>query len=350
MFAHRGASGDRPEHTRGAYEVAIAQGADGLEIDVVATSDGVLVCRHEHEIGATTDVAGRPEFADRRTTRGVPGRAEATGWFVEDFTYAELRTLRARERMPRTRPGNTAYDGTEPVPALTEVLDLVVRTRRDQPLGLMVELKHPAYLRSLGLDIVDPLLEALAGVGLDGPGDDVVLECFEPTALTTLASRTDLPLMQLLELADRRPADLVALDDPRTYGDLAGVATLDEMAARVAMLGVHTTHVFPVDPDGATGALSSLVDDAHARGLAVAAFTLRRENRFLPAELRSSADPAAPGDLAAQVRAFADAGADGLFTDHPALVLEALQTSASTSRSQSDLTSRQRSSVNVRRQ
>ena len=133
MFAHRGASGDRPEHTRSAYEVAIAQGADGLEIDVVATSDGVLVCRHEHEIGATTDVAGRPEFADRRTTRTVPGRAEATGWFVEDFTYAELRTLRARERMPRTRPGNTAYDGTEPVPALTEVLDLVVRTRRSRP-------------------------------------------------------------------------------------------------------------------------------------------------------------------------------------------------------------------------
>ena len=186
--------------------------------------------------------------------------------------------------------------------------------------------------------------------GLDGPGDDVVLECFEPTALTTLASRTDLPLMQLLELADKRPADLVALDDPRTYGDLAGAAALDEMAPRVAMLGVHTTHVFPVDPAGATGALSSLVDEAHARGLAVAAFTLRRENRFLPAQLRSSPDPAAPGDLAAQVRAFADAGADGLFTDHPALVRDALQTSASTSRSQSDLTSRQRSSVNVRRQ
>ena len=189
----------------------------------------------------------------------------------------------------------------------------------------MVELKHPAYLASLGLDLVDPLLKALAVAGLDGPDDDVVLECFEPTALTTLASRTDLPLMQLLELADKRPADLVALDDPRTYGDLAGVAALDEMAPRVAMLGVHTTHVFPLDPAGATGALSTIVDDAHARDLAVAAFTLRRENRFLPAQLRSSPDPAAPGDLAAQVRAFADAGADGLFTDHPALVLDALR-------------------------
>lgn len=324
VIAHRGASGYRPEHTRSAYEQAVALGADGLEVDVVSTADGALVCRHEHEISATTDVAQHPEFAGRRVTRTVPGRADATGWFVEDFTLAELRTLRSRERMPGTRPHNTAYDGLDPVPTLEEVLALVVEARGSRPFGLMVELKHPAYLASLDLGVVEPLLAALADAGLDGPGADVMLECFEPTALAELAGRTGLPLVQLLELADHGPADLAALGDPRTYGDLATPAALDEMAGRVTGLGVHTTHVFPLDPAGATGALSSLVDDGHARGLSVTAFTLRQENRFLPRDLRVGTDPAAPGDLATQVRAFADAGVDGLITDHPDVVAAAL--------------------------
>ncbi len=329
VIAHRGASGERPEHTRSAYALAVEQGADGLEVDVVSTKDGVLVCRHEHQISGTTDVAEHPELADRRTTRTVPGRAEATGWFVEDLTYAELRSLRARERMPKTRPGSAAYDGLDPVPTLAEVLDLVAETRRTRPFSLWVELKHPSYLESLGLGLVEPVLAALAGAGLDGPGPDgqgadVVLESFEPTVLTALSERTDLPLMQLLELADKQPADLAALEDPRTFGDLTGHAALDEMAPRIAMLGVHTTHVFPVDPEGATGALSSLVDDAHARGMGVAAFTLRRENRFLPRDLRTGDDPAGVGDLARQVHAFADAGADALITDHPGFVRNVL--------------------------
>ena len=324
VIAHRGASGARPEHTRSAYELAALMKADCLEVDLVSTSDGALVCRHEHEIGATTDVASRPEFAERRLTRAVPGRAAVTGWFAEDLTLAELRTLRARERMPRTRPANAAYDGLEPVPTLEEVLDLVVETRRTRPFGLMVELKHPAYLAALGLGLVDPLLAALASAGLDGPEADVLLESFEPTVLESLAARTDLPLAQLLELADRRPADLVANDDPRTFGDLSTPAALAEMAGHVSTIGVHTTHVFPLDPDGATGALSSLVDDAHARGVAVTAFTLRRENRFLPRDLRIGGDPAGAGDLAAQVRLFTEAGADGLITDHPDLVLATL--------------------------
>ena len=328
VIAHRGASGDRPEHTRSAYALAVEQGADGLEVDVVSTKDGVLVCRHEHQISGTTDVAQHPELADRRTTRIVPGRAEATGWFVEDLTYDELRSLRARERMPKTRPASAAYDGRDPVPTFAEVLELVADARRVRPFSLWVELKHPAYLESLGLDLVEPVLAALAEAGLDGPGADVVLESFEPTALARLSGRTDLPLMQLLELADKQPADLAALGDRRTFGDLAGHAALDEMATRIAMLGVHTTHVFPVDPDGATGALSSLVDDAHARGMGVAAFTLRRENRFLPRDLRIGEDPAGTGDLARQVHAFGEAGADALITDHPALVHEVLSTGA----------------------
>lgn len=324
VIAHRGASGDRPEHTMAAYDLAARMGADCLEIDVVSTSDGVLICRHEHEIGATTDAAAHPGYADRRVTRTVPGRAEATGWFAEDFTLAELRTLRTRERMPGTRPGNTAYEGLEPVPTLAEVLDLVHDVRRTRPFGLMIELKHPSYLASLGLDLVDPLLKALSTAGFEGVDADVMLECFEPTVLAMLSTRTDLPLGQLLELAEMRPADLVALDDPRTFSDLATPAALDEMAPHIAALGVHTTHVFPLDPAGATGALSSLVDDAHARGIAVTAFTLRRENRFLPLDLRIGTRPADPGDLEAQVRAFDEAGADGLITDHPDVVLAAL--------------------------
>lgn len=325
VIAHRGASGYRPEHTKSSYELAVELGADTLEVDVVATADGALVCRHEHAIGGTTDVARHPGYADRRVTRATPGRAEVTSWFVEDLTLAELRTLRARERMPRTRPSNTAYDGLDPVPTLGEVLTLVRETRLSRPLELMIELKHPAYLASLGLDVVDLLPAALARAGLDGPDADVVLECFEPTTLTRLADLTDLPLVQLLELADRRPADLVAAGDPRTFGDLATPTGLDEMAGRVAGIGVHTTHVFPLDPAGAIGALSSLVADGHARGLAVTAFTLRHENRFLPRELRVGTDPAAPGDLAAQVRAFAEAGVDGLITDHPDVVRAALR-------------------------
>ena len=320
VIAHRGASGERPEHTRSAYALAVEQGADGLEVDVVSTRDGVPVCRHEHQIGGTTDVAEHPELADRRATRAVPGRAEATGWFVEDLTYAELRSLRARERMPKTRPDSAAYDGRDPVPSFAEVLDLVVETRRTRPFSLWVELKHPAYLDSLGLGLVEPVLAALAEAGLDGTDADVVLESFEPTALTALSERTDLPLMQLLELADKQPADLAALGDARTFGDLTGHAALDEMAPRITWLGVHTTHVFPVDPEGATGALSSLVDDAHARGMGVAAFTLRKENRFLPRDLRVGVDPAGAGDLARQVAGFVDAGADALITDHPGLV------------------------------
>ncbi|WP_344303601.1 glycerophosphodiester phosphodiesterase family protein [Nocardioides bigeumensis] len=332
VIAHRGASGERPEHTRSAYALAAEQGADGLEVDVVSTKDGVLVCRHEHQIGATTDVADHPGLADRRTTRTVPGRAEATGWFVEDLTYAELRTLRARERMPRTRPSSAAYDGRDPIPTLADVIDIVSDVRRSRPFSLWVELKHPAYLASLGLGLVDPLLAALESAGLDGPGSDVVLESFEPTALETLSQRTALPLMQLLELADKRPADLVALGDERTYGDLASHAALDEMAPRIAMLGVHTTHVFPIDPEGATGALSSLVDDSHARGIEVAAFTLRRENRFLPRDLRIGEDPAAGGDLNRQVRAFVEAGADALITDHPGEVRAMVATPAVSAR------------------
>lgn len=324
VIAHRGASGYRPEHTLGAYTLAIELGADALEVDVVMTADGQVVCRHEHQLRATTDVADHPELADRRVTRQVGGRSQDTGWFSEDLTLAEVRTLRAGERLRTTRPESATYDGEEGVPTLVETLDLVLEVRRSRPLPLLIEIKHPQYFRGIGLPILDAVLTDLGSRGLDGPDADVVLECFEPTALTHLAERTRLPLMQLLEEPLKRPADLFTLDDPRTFGDLVAPAALRTTSSYAAQVGVHSTLVFPLDRDGATAAPTTLVDDAHEAGLEVSVFTLRAENRFLPANLRIGEDPDAGGDLAAQVAALADAGVDGLMTDFPDLVLAAL--------------------------
>jgi glycerophosphoryl diester phosphodiesterase len=324
VIAHRGASGYRPEHTPGAYALAVELGADALEIDVVMTTDRQVVCRHEHQLRATTDVAEHPGLADRRVTRQVSGRSQDTGWFSEDLTLAEVRTLRARERLPKTRPESATYDGREGVPTLVETLDLVLEVRRSRPLPLLIEIKHPQYFQGIDLPILDAVLADLGSRGLDGPDADVVLECFEPTALTWLAERSGLPLMQLLEEPLKRPADLFTLGDPRTFGDLVAPPELQTISSYAAQLGVHTSLVFPLDRSGATAAPTTLVDDAHAVGLDVSVFTLRAENRFLPTDLRTGDDPDAPGDLAAQVTGLAGAGVDALMTDFPDLTLAAL--------------------------
>jgi len=324
VIAHRGASGYRPEHTLAAYALAVALGADALEVDVVMTADGQVVCRHEHQLRASTDVAAHPELADRRVTRQVSGRSQDTGWFSEDLTLTEVRTLRARERLRTTRPESATYDGKERVPTLVEALDLVLDVRRSRPLPLLIEIKHPQYFHGIGLPILEAVLADLGSRGLDGPDADVVLECFEPTALTRLAERTVLPLMQLLEEPLKRPADLFTLDDPRTFGDLVGPPELRTIASYAAQVGAHTTLVFPLDRAGSTAAPTTLVDDAHEAGLTVSVFTLRAENRFLPADLRKGDEPDARGDLAALAAALASTGVDGLMTDFPDLVLAAL--------------------------
>ena len=324
VIAHRGASGYRPEHTLAAYELAVALGADALEVDVVMTADGRVVCRHEHQLRATTDVADHPALADRRVTRLVSGRSQDTGWFSEDLTLAEVRDLRARERVRSCRPASAAHDGRYAVPTLVEALDLVLEARRSRPLPLLIEVKHPQYFHGIGLPILDAVLADLRSRGLDGPEADVVLECFEPTALTRLAAQTALPLMQLLEEPLKRPADLFTLGDPRTFGDLVAPAELERIASYAAHVGVHTTLVHPLDRSGAAGPPTSLVDDAHAAGLEVSVFTLRAENRFLPTDLRRGDAPDARGDLAAQATALAEAGVDGLITDFPDLTLAAL--------------------------
>lgn len=322
VVAHRGASGYRPEHTLDAYRTAIRMGVDDIELDLVITADGVLVARHENEISGTTDVADHPRFAARRTTKVVDGET-LTGWFVEDFTFAEIKTLTARERLPRTRPHSTAYDGREGIPTFNEVLAMVgaESTRRGRTVGVMAELKHATYFDRLGLSLEQPLLADLSRHGLDHARSRVSVMAFETAILRSLAGCTRVPVIQLLGPAHLRPRDLAAAGDPRTYGDLAtpgGLAWIDQYADGI---GAHKSLVLPPDENGAIGAASALVRDAHRLWLTVHVWTLRAENRFLPTDLRIGTDPEAHGDLAAETRAFLWAGVDGLITDHPDVAL-----------------------------
>jgi glycerophosphoryl diester phosphodiesterase len=317
VIAHRGASGYRPEHTLAAYSLAIRQCADVIEPDIVLTKDNVPVARHENEISSTTDVAGRPEFAARRTTKIIDGSRD-TGWFTEDFTLAELRTLRARERVPNLRPANAAFDGLYPVPTLAEVLDLARHSRScsGKPIGVAPETKHPSYFARLGLPMDQPLLRALTDADLNEPHAPVIIQSFEVGNLQRLNSATDVPLAQLINCSGR-PWDLRAAGDPRTYADLATAAGLREIAGYADAVGFCKDVMIPRDATGRLAAPSAAVPDAHATGLTVIGWTFRRENQFLPVEFRSGPDPAAPGDLAGEIRAFLAAGMDAYFTDNP---------------------------------
>ncbi|MCA5892334.1 esterase-like activity of phytase family protein [Isoptericola sp. NEAU-Y5] len=324
VIGHRGASGYRPEHTLAAYEQAILQCADVIEPDVVPTSDGVLVARHENEIGGTTDVADHPEFADRRTTKTIDGRA-VTGWFTEDFTLAELRTLRAVERLPEVRPGNTAFDGLYQVPTLDEVLDLArhSETCDGQPVGVAPETKHPTYFDSVGLPLTGPLVAELRANGLDSRRAPVVLQSFETGNLRELDRRTDVRLA-LNVSASGAPYDLVAAGDPRTYADLVTPKGLRGLARYIDIVSMEKNVVIPRTADGSLDEPSRVVRDVHRAGLEAYAWTFRAENQFLAADFRSSDDPDAHGDLAGEIDAFLDAGLDGLFSDHPDIAAAAV--------------------------
>jgi glycerophosphoryl diester phosphodiesterase len=326
VVAHRGASGHRPEHTLDAYRTAIRMGVDDIEVDLVATRDGVLVARHDLELSATTDVAQQPALAHLRRTLVVDGAAEH-GWFVQDLTLAELKMLAARERMPGTRPGNTVYDGAEGVPTLTEVLAMVgaESARRGRAVGVLLELKHATHHDSLGLPLDVALMRVLSRHGLDHPWARVTLMAFETTILRRLAGRTRLPVVQLLDAPHRHPADLVAAADTRSYADLMtpdGLSWIDDYADGI---GPHTSLVLPRDGGGAVGSPSTLVRDAHRHGLTVHTWTVRGENRFLPSNLRVGGAPDALGDMAGEVRALLAAGVDGVITDHPQLALAAVR-------------------------
>ena len=315
IIAHRGASGERPEHTRAAYERAVEQGADVIEPDLVMSKDGHLVVRHENQIGETTDVADHPEFADRRTTRTIDGRP-VTGWFTEDFTLQELRTLRARERLPALRPANTAF-ADQGVLTFAEVVDIAreqsIRTGRT--IWVAPELKHPSHFAALALDMEAAFLDALHREGLTGADAPVLVQCFEVGPLERLSARVDTPLLQLMSLAGG-PADRSDL----TYVAMATPDGLAAVSRYAQWIGVETGFVLPRDAEGRTIAPTSLIAHAHAAGLKVSIWTLRAENVFLPAERRRGDAPAAHGDMTTYARVFADLGADALFSDFPGLL------------------------------
>jgi glycerophosphoryl diester phosphodiesterase len=315
VIGHRGASGYRPEHTLEAYRLAAEQGADFIEPDLVVTKDGVLVARHENEIAATTDVADHPEFAARRTTKTIDGVA-VTGFFTEDFTLAELKTLRARERIPALRPQNAAYDGRFEVPTLQEVLDLRAELSEDlgRPIGVYPETKHPTYFRAIGLPLEERLVRALEANGLNRRRAPVFVQSFETGNLRALDEALKVPLVQLLGARTAKP-----VGDPRTYAELATPAGLASIAEYADGVGPAKDYIVPRNPDQSSAAPTSFVADAHAAGLLVHPYTFRRENSFLPLELRSSPDPAGIGDLDAELRQFIALGVDGFFTDNPDL-------------------------------
>ena len=317
LIAHRGASGYRPEHTLACYQLALDQGADYVEPDVVATADGELVVRHENEIGGTTDVASHPEFAARRTTKVVDGH-RLTGWFTEDFTLAELKTLRAVERLPAVRPGNTVFDGHHPIATLAEVVALAARsqTTRGRRVGVLAEVKHATYFAGLGLGVEEPLLDALEAGGYAAAEDPVVIQSFETQVLRRLAAQTTVRLGQLVDDAGA-PADLRARGDQRGFADLVTPSGLAEIAQYADVLGLSKDLIIPRDAWGRLLAPTPLVAHAHRVGLEVYGWTFRRENRYLPLQFRSSADPTGVGDLRGEIATYLAAGMDSYITDNP---------------------------------
>ncbi|RJF86008.1 glycerophosphodiester phosphodiesterase [Sphingomonas cavernae] len=313
VIAHRGASGERPEHTLASYTRAIELGADYIEPDLVMTRDGVLVARHENEISGTTDVADRPKFKARKTVKTIDGE-RVTGWFTEDFTLAELKTLRARERLPQLRPQNTAYDGQFEIPTFQEIIDLV-RTREavtGRRIGIYPETKHPGYFQGLGLAMEAPLVAMLESNGYRTADDPVFIQSFEAANLRVLRGLTKLRLIQLLG------------SEPQ-FAAMATAEGLKAVAAYADGVGAAKALIVPVSKLGRRGTPTRFVADAHAAGLKVHAWTFRAENYFLPADMRRGINPRAHGDLAAEIRLFVDLGVDGLFSDNPGEALAALE-------------------------
>ncbi len=314
VIAHRGASGERPEHTLAAYSHAIDQGADYIEPDLVSTRDGVLVARHENEISETTDVAAHPQFADRKRTKVIDGQS-LTGWFTEDFTLAELKTLRARERLPQLRAANVVYDGQFEVPTLAEIIDLVKARGAEtgRRIGLYPETKHPAYFLALGLPLEEPLVAALGAAGYDAPGDPVFIQSFEVQNLKRLRGMTRLPLVQLMA-GSGGPPDMPSV----SYAAMSTREGLAEIARYAQGIGAEKAMVIPRTTEGHLGTPTQLVNDAHTAGLKVHVWTFRRENYFVPQNLRSGASPVASGDVVAEIKAYLATGIDGVFTDNVA--------------------------------
>jgi glycerophosphoryl diester phosphodiesterase len=305
VIGHRGAAGHRPEHTLAGYELAVDLGADFIEPDLVSTRDGVLIARHENEIGGTTDVADK--FPQRKATRVVDGVA-ITGFFTEDFTLAEIKTLRAKERLAFRNQG---WNGFFEVPTLQEVIDLAKRKSKSKEtgrtIGIYPETKHPTYFRSIGLPLEATLVKVLEANGYRGPHAPVFIQSFEVQNLKDLSRMTRVPLVQLLEVRTAKPYDFVVAGDPRTYGDLMTPAGLAEIAKYAKGIGPNKRNILPTNPDGTLAAPTTLVRDAHKAGLVLHPYTFRSEPTFLAPDYQL--------DPQKEYLQFYQLGVDGLFTD-----------------------------------
>jgi glycerophosphoryl diester phosphodiesterase len=332
VTGHRGASALRPEHTLASYQKAIDDGADIIEPDLVSTKDGVLVARHENEIGGTTNVADVAQFASRKATKTIDG-VPVTGWFTEDFTLAELKTLRAKERIPANRPANTAYDGQFEIPTLQEVVDLVRKESiaKGRTIGIYPETKHPTYFKAIGLPLEKRLVDQLVASSYRGKDAAVYLQSFEVANLKELRSLTTMRIVQLIDNPKNPPApngaprnapyDFVAAKDGRTYADMVTPAGLKEIALYADAVSPYKEVIIPRTAANELGATTSFVADAHASGLKVHTWTLRPENPFLPTSMRAPVVTSLSqrGDAVAEITAYLNAGIDGFFTDDPAV-------------------------------
>ncbi len=332
VTGHRGASALRPEHTLAAYQKAIEDGADIIEPDMVITKDGVLVARHENDITGTTNVSTASQFASRKVTKNIDG-IPVTGWFTEDFTLAELKTLRAKERIPANRPANTTFDGQFDVPTLQEVIDLVKKESeaRNKVIGIYPETKHPTYFKSIGLPLEKRLVDQLVASGYRGKAAAVFLQSFEVANLKELRSLTDMRIVQLIDNPKNPPApngaprnapyDFVAAGSTRTYADLVTPAGLREIAGYADAVSPYKEVIIPRTASNELGTPTSFVTDAKAAGLKVHTWTLRPENPFLPVSMRKPdvASLSQRGDGVAEISAYLKAGIDGFFTDDPAV-------------------------------
>ncbi|MBJ7331222.1 MAG: glycerophosphodiester phosphodiesterase [Solirubrobacteraceae bacterium] len=324
VIGHRGAAGYRPEHTLAGYALAARMGADYIEPDLVSTKDGVLVARHENEIGGTTNVADHAEFAARKTTKTIDG-AQITGWFTEDFTLAELKTLRAKERIPAVRQRNTMYDNRFPVPTFQEVIDLSKRLTRElgRPIGIYPETKHPTYFQSIGLPLEAPLVDALSRNRLNTRTAKVFVQSFETANLKELRKSLRVPLVQLLSAPSLRPYDVTVAGGTTTYADLASTTGLQGIAKYAQGVGPSKDYIVPRDGSGASLPPTDFLTRAHAARLKVHPYTFRNENTFLPLELRIGTDPTQYGNAIAEFEQFFTLGVDGLFTDNADTAVEA---------------------------
>jgi glycerophosphoryl diester phosphodiesterase len=290
VIAHRGASGERPEHTLESYRLAIEEGADYIEPDLVMTRDGVLIARHENEISGTTDVAQHPAFAARRRTQLIDGES-MSGWFTEDFTLSEIKSLRARERLAELRPQNRRYDGQFTVPTFDEIMQLVAGANRqpgrNRPVGVYPETKHPAHFAKIGLPLELALLDALRRHRYADPGSPVFIQSFDPGNLRQMRRMTRLPLVQLLEHELGNPSEIAQ------YADAIGIAKVL--------------------------ATPEAIEAAHAANLRVHVWTFRAENEFLPADLKVGEAAGAHGNLEAEIKRYLERGMDGFFVDFPAV-------------------------------